>query len=42
VKALCHTEDAPKVAAALENTPQVLRTILTQPGDGVEIIMDNG
>jgi diphosphomevalonate decarboxylase len=38
VKALCHTEDAPKIAAALENTPQVLRTILTQPGEGVEII----
>jgi diphosphomevalonate decarboxylase len=37
VKALCHTEDAAKVAAALESTPQVLRTILTQPGEGIEV-----
>jgi diphosphomevalonate decarboxylase len=40
VKALCHAEDAYKIAAALEKTPQVLRTILTQPGEGVEVRED--
>ena len=37
VKALCHAEDAARVAAALESTPQVLRTLLTQPGGGVAV-----
>lgn len=37
VKALCRAADAPAVAAALEATPGVLRTLRATPGPGVEI-----
>jgi diphosphomevalonate decarboxylase len=38
VKALCLASDAERVAAALQEAPGVLRTILTRPGPGVEIV----
>jgi diphosphomevalonate decarboxylase len=37
VKALCHAEDAGKVRRALAKTEGVHKTILTQPGAGIEI-----
>lgn len=37
VKALCYTEDAPKVAQALSQTPLVLRTLTAHPGPGIEL-----
>ena len=37
VKAICRAADAPAVAAALEKTPGVLRTLLAAPGPGVEV-----
>jgi diphosphomevalonate decarboxylase len=38
VKALCHARDAERVAAALADTPLVLRTLTAQPGPGLEIV----
>jgi diphosphomevalonate decarboxylase len=37
VKALCHAEDAERVARALADTPMVLRTLMASPGPGVEL-----
>jgi hypothetical protein len=37
VKALCHLDDVERVRRALEATDGVLRTILCEPGAGVEI-----
>jgi len=37
VKALCHAKDAERVAAALGDTQLVLRTLVAQPGAGLEI-----
>jgi diphosphomevalonate decarboxylase len=37
VKAVCHAEHAEQVAAALGRTEGVLRTLLCEPGPGVEI-----
>jgi len=37
VKALCHAEDAERVAAALADTQLVLRTLVAHPGEGLEI-----
>jgi diphosphomevalonate decarboxylase len=37
VKALCRTSDSERVAAALRDTPMVLRTLTAQPGTGIEI-----
>lgn len=37
VKALCHARDAERVARALGETPLVLRTLIAQPGAGLEI-----
>jgi len=37
VKALCHADDAERVARALADTPLVLRTLTAHPGPGVEI-----
>lgn len=37
VKALCHARDAERVAAALGDTPMVLRTLVAHPGAGMEI-----
>ena len=37
VKALCHARDAERVAAALAETPLVLRTLTAHPGGGLEI-----
>jgi diphosphomevalonate decarboxylase len=37
VKALCHVSDAPRVERALAQTEGVLRTLLCEPGEGVEI-----
>jgi diphosphomevalonate decarboxylase len=38
VKALCHARDAERVAAALADTPLVLRTLTAHPGPGLEIV----
>jgi diphosphomevalonate decarboxylase len=38
VKALCHVRDVKRVQAALAKTPGVLRTIVCEPGAGVELI----
>jgi diphosphomevalonate decarboxylase len=38
VKALCHARDAERVAAALAQTPMVLRTLTAHPGPGLEIV----
>lgn len=38
VKALCHARDAERVAAALSDTQLVLRTLVAQPGPGLEIV----
>jgi diphosphomevalonate decarboxylase len=38
VKALCHARDAERVAAALEATPMVLRTLTAHPGPALEIV----
>jgi diphosphomevalonate decarboxylase len=38
VKALCHARDAERVAAALAETPLVLRTLTAQPGPGLEVV----
>jgi diphosphomevalonate decarboxylase len=37
VKALCHASEAERVAAALADTPMVLRTLLAHPGPDLEI-----
>jgi diphosphomevalonate decarboxylase len=37
VKALCAAADAPRVAAALAETPMVLRTLTAHPGPDMEI-----
>jgi len=37
VKALCHAKDAERVAAALADTPMVLRTLTAHPGPDLEI-----
>jgi diphosphomevalonate decarboxylase len=37
VKALCQAKDAARVESALAQTPGVLRTIVAEPGQGVEI-----
>jgi diphosphomevalonate decarboxylase len=37
VKALCHAQDAERVAAALQDTPMVLRTLMARPGAALEI-----
>ncbi len=37
VKALCHAKDAARVAAALAESPLVLRTLTAQPGPDLEI-----
>ncbi len=37
VKALCHVRDAERVAAALTDTPLVLRTLTARPGPGLEV-----
>jgi diphosphomevalonate decarboxylase len=37
VKALCHAKDAERVAAALAETPMVLRTLTAHPGPDLEI-----
>jgi diphosphomevalonate decarboxylase len=37
VKALCHAKDAERVEHALAQVPGVLRTIVAEPGEGVEI-----
>jgi diphosphomevalonate decarboxylase len=38
VKALCHAEQVSTVKEALEATPGVLRTIVAEPGPGVELL----
>ncbi len=37
VKALCHSRDAERVAAALADTPMVLRTLTAHPGPDLEL-----
>jgi diphosphomevalonate decarboxylase len=37
VKALCHIDDVERVTGALERTEGVLRTIVCEPGPGVEL-----
>ena len=37
VKALCHVSDVPRVEEKLKATPGVLRTIVCEPGAGVEL-----
>jgi len=41
VKVLCHSSDAPRVAAELAATPGVMRVLVLAPGKGSHIVVEN-